>query len=75
MTEEKAKERIKALEKQLRLYRQALRFYRDQFNEARDIGNVLCSAIDTFTDRHPEHAAELKELIDYSESTLEDDDD
>lgn len=73
MTEEKAKARIKALEKQVRLYRQALRYYRDQLNEANDIGNVLCSAIDTFTDRHPEHAAEIKELIDYWESTPEDD--
>lgn len=76
MTEEKSKdERIKALEKQVRLYRGALRYYRDQLNEANDIGNVLCSAIDTFTDRHPEHAAEIKELIDYWESTPEDDDD
>lgn len=72
--EEKAKdERIKALEKQVRLYRQALSYYRDQLNEANDIGNVLCSAIDTFTARHPEHAAEIKELIDYWESTPEDD--
>ena len=73
MTEEKVKERIKALEKQVRLYRQALRYYRDQLNEANDIGNVLCSVIDTFTDRHPEHAEEIKELIDYWESTPEDD--
>lgn len=74
MNEEKSKdERIKALEKQVRLYRGALRYYREQLNEANDIGNVLCYAIDTFTGRHPEHAAELKELIDYSESHLEDD--
>lgn len=73
MTEEKAKERIKALEKQVRLYREALEYYRDQFNEARDIGNVLCSAIDTFTERHPEHAAEIKELIEYWENHQEDD--
>ena len=73
MTEEKAKERIRDLEKQVRLYRQALRYYRDQLNEAEDIGNVLVSAIDTFTDRHPEHAEEIKELIDYWESTPEDD--
>ena len=73
MNEEKAKERIKALENRVRLYRQALRYYRDQLNEAEDIGNVLCNAIDTFTDRHPEHAAEIKELIDYWESTPEDD--
>lgn len=75
MTEEKAKdERIKALEKQVRLYRQALKYYRDQLSEANDIGNVLCSAIDTFTARHPEHTAEIKELIDYEESHLEEDD-
>lgn len=73
MTEEKAKERIKALEKQVRLYRGALEYYRDQFNEARDIGNVLCSAIDTFTERHPEHAAEIKGLIEYWENHQEDD--
>lgn len=73
MTEEKAKERIKALEKQMRLYREALRYYRDQLSEANDIGNVLCSAIDTFTDRHPEHAAEIKELIEHWENHQEDD--
>lgn len=68
MTEEKAKERIKALRNQVRLYRQSLSFYRDQFNEERDIKNVLRRTIDTFTDRHPEHTAEIKELIEYWES-------
>lgn len=53
MTEEKAKERIKALREQVRLYRQSLSFYRDQFNEERDIKNVLRRTIDTFTDRRP----------------------
>lgn len=71
MTEEKAKERIKDLRNQVRLYRQSLSFYRDQFNEARDIRNVLRSAIDIFTARHPEHAEEIKELIQYSEELNE----
>ncbi len=73
MTEEKAKERIKALEKQVRLYRGALRFYRDQLNEARDEAGVLSCAIDRFTYHHPEYAEEIKALIDYEESHLEDD--
>lgn len=72
--EEKDKERIKALEKQVQLHRRTLRHYRDQLNDANDIGNVLCNVIDTFTYRHPEHAAEIKELIDYWESTPEEDD-
>lgn len=73
MTEEKAKERIKALEKQVHLYREAIRYYRDELNEARDEAGVLSCAIDRFTYYHPEYAAEIKELIDYWESTPEDD--
>lgn len=73
MTEEKAKERIKALEKQVRLYRGALRFYRDQLNEARDEAGVLSCAIDRFTYHHPEYAEEIKELIDDVENHQEDD--
>lgn len=64
---------IRDLEKQARLYREALRYYRDQLNEARDEAGILSYAIDIFTDRHPEYSAELKELIDHCESALEDD--
>lgn len=71
MTEEKAKERIfKALREQVRLYRQSASFCRDQFSKEQDINNVLRHTIDTFAGRHPEHAAEIKELIEYWESTL-----
>lgn len=65
--------RIRDLEKQVRLYREALRYYRDQLNEAGDEAGILSYAIDIFTDRHPEYSAELKELIDHCESALEDD--
>lgn len=65
--------RIRDLEKQVRLYREALEYYRDQLNEARDKAGILSYAIDIFTDRHPEYSAELKELIDHCESALEDD--
>lgn len=65
--------RIRDLEKQVRLYREALKYYRDQLNEARDVAGILSYAIDIFTDRHPEYSAELKELIDHCESALEDD--
>lgn len=61
------------LKRQIQLYRGALRYYRDQLNEAEAIGDVLCYAIDTFTERHPEHAAEIKELIEYWENHQEDD--
>lgn len=83
MTEEKAKdERIKALEKQVQLYREALIYYRDQLNEAEEEAGILSYALDTFTERHPEYAEEIKELTEYMkelteymESPLEDDDD
>lgn len=65
--------RIRDLEKQVRLYREALRYYRDQLNDAMDEAGILSYAIDIFTDRHPEYSAELKELIDHCESALEDD--
>lgn len=65
--------RIRDLEKQVRLYREALRYYRNQFNEASDEAGILSYAIDIFTDRHPEYSAELKELIDHCESALEED--
>lgn len=73
MTEEKAKERIKALEKQVRLYREAIRYYRDELNEARDEAGVLSCAIDRFTYYHPEYAEEIKALIDDVENHQEDD--
>ena len=64
--------------KQVRPYnsevlRYYLRYYRDKLKEARDEAAILIYALDTFTDRHPEHAEEIKELIDYWESTPEDD--
>lgn len=73
MTEEKAKECIKALEKQVRLYRGALEYYRDLLNEARDEAGVLSCAIDRFTYYHPEYAEEIKALIDDVENYQEDD--
>ena len=72
--EEKAKdERIKALEKQVRLYRGALEYFRDLLNEARDEAGVLSCAIDRFTYYHPEYAEEIKALIDDVENYQEDD--
>lgn len=73
MTEENAKERIKALEKQVRLYREALQYYREQLNEARGEAGVLSCAIDRFTYYHPEYAEEIKALIDDVENYQEDD--
>lgn len=68
------------LRKQVRPYnsevlRYYLRYYRDKLTEARDEAAALIYALDTFTDRHPEHADEIKELIGYWEGYLEDDDD
>ena len=65
--------RIRDLERQARLYREALRYYRDQLNDARDEAGVLSCAIDRFTYYHPEYAEEIKELIDHCESALEED--
>lgn len=73
MAEEKAKERIKALEKQVQLYRETIRYYRDELNEARDEAGVLSCAIDRFTYYHPEYAEEIKALIDEVENHQEDD--
>lgn len=73
MTEEKAKERIKSLEKQVHLYREAIRYYRDELNEARGEAGVLSCAIDRFTYYHPEYAEEIKALIDDVENYQEDD--
>lgn len=73
MTEEKAKERIKSLEKQVRLYRGALENYRDLLNEARGEAGVLSCAIDRFTYYHPEYAEEILALIDISKGDLEKD--
>lgn len=73
MTEEKAKERIKALEKQVHLYREVIRYYRDELNEARGEAGVLSCAIDRFTYYHPEYAEEIKALIDDVENHQEDD--
>ena len=72
MTEEKAKERIKSLEKQVHLYREAIRYYRDELNEARDEAAVLSYALDMFTYHHPEHADEIKSLIELSTNIMED---
>ena len=72
--EEKAKdERIKALEKQILRYREALQYYREQLNEARDEAGVLSCAVDRFTYYHPEYAEEIKALIDDVENHQEDD--
>lgn len=61
------------LKRQLQLYRGALRYYRDQLNEARDEAGVLSCAIDRFTYYHPEYAEEIKALIDDVENHQEDD--
>lgn len=61
------------LEKQVHLYRGALRYYRDLLNEARDEAGVLSCAIDRFTYYHPEYADEIKALIDDVENHQEDD--
>lgn len=69
MTEQEREE----LKRQIQLYREALRFYRDQLNEARDEAGVLSCAIDRFTYYHPEYAEEIKALIDDVENHQEDD--
>lgn len=68
------------LEKQLHLYRGALRYYWDQLIEARDEAGLLSCALDAFTERHPEYTKEIRELIKYykelngfTNSPLEDD--
>lgn len=61
------------LEKQVHLYREALQYYREQLNEARDVAEILSYAIDIFTDRHPEYAEEILALIDISKDDLEED--
>lgn len=61
------------LEKQVHLYREAIRYYRDLLNEARDEADVLSCAIDRFTYYHPEYAEEIKALIDDVENYQEDD--
>lgn len=68
MAEEKAKEHIKDLRNQVRLYRQSASFYREQFSKEQDSKNVLRHAIDTFTCHHPEHTTEIEALIEYWES-------
>lgn len=69
MTEQEREE----LKRQIQLYRQALRYYRDQLNEARGEAGVLSCAIDRFTYYHPEYAEEIKALIDDVENHQEDD--
>ena len=69
---------VEGLRKQVRPYnsevlRYYLRYYRDKLTEARDEAATLIYALDTFIDRHPEHADEIKELIGYWEGYLEDD--
>ena len=61
------------LKKQVHLYREALQYYREQLNEARDVAEILSYAIDIFTDRHPEYAEEILALIDISKDDLEKD--
>lgn len=61
------------LKRQIQLYRETLRYYRDQLNEARDEAGVLSCAIDRFTYYHPEYAEEIKALIDDVENHQEDD--
>lgn len=61
------------LEKQLHLYRGALRYYRDQLNEATDKADILSYALEIFTERHPEYADEIEGLIEHSTNILEDD--
>lgn len=63
----------KELKKQAQIYREAIRYYRNQLNESRDEAAVLSYALDMFTDRHPEHAEEIKALIEHSTNILEDD--
>lgn len=61
------------LERQILRYREALQYYREQLNEARDEAGVLSCAIDRFTYYHPEYAEEIKALIDDVENHQEDD--
>lgn len=61
------------LKRQIQLYRETLRYYRDQLNEARDEAGILSCAIDRFTYYHPEYAEEIKALIDDVENHQEDD--
>lgn len=61
------------LKRQLQLYREALQYYLEQLNEARDEAGVLSCAIDRFTYYHPEYAEEIKALIDDVENLQEDD--
>ena len=61
------------LKRQIQLYREALSYYRDLLNEARDEAGVLSCAIDRFTYYHPEYAEEIKALIDDVENHQEDD--
>lgn len=66
---EKSREK---LEKQVHLYREALQYYREQLNEARDEAGILSYALDMFTYHHPEHADEIKSLIELSTNIMED---
>lgn len=61
------------LKRQIQLYREALQYYRERLNEARDEAGVLSCAIDRFTYYHPEYAEEIKALIDDVENHQEDD--
>lgn len=71
--QDEAERSRKELKKQVHLYREAIRYYKDELNEARDEAAVLSYALDMFTYHHPEHAEEIKELIAISKDTLEDD--
>lgn len=70
--QDEAERSLKELKKQVHLYREAIRYYRDELNEARDEAAILSYALDMFTYHHPEHAEEIKELIDISKDALED---
>lgn len=61
------------LKKQVHLYREALQYYRKQLNKARDEAGILSYALDMFTEQHPEHADEIKALIELSTNIMEDD--
>lgn len=71
--QDEAERSRKELKKQVHLYREAIRYYRDELNEARDEAAILSYALEMFTYHHPEHAEEIKALISISENTLEDD--
>lgn len=59
------------LERQILRYRGALRYYWDRLAEVTDKADTLSCALDRFTERHPEYAEEIKEIIEYSKELNE----